>query len=930
MKAAATQSMQHTDDPSAVSPYALTLEEVIAAVGTRRDRGLEAADAAKRLATSGQNAIPEAPRPSIIISFLKQFTSVLDIVLFAAAILSWTIGERGDALGILIAVMIDGVAGFVQERRAEGAVAALRKLVVSEATVLRDGVTIRIPAATVVVGDILVLGEGMAIAADARVIESRDLHASEAPLTGESEPVRKGIHPVREGSPVSERTSMLHMGTDVTSGFGQAVVTATGTHTEFGGIAASLIAIKRPKTPFELRVDRFARRIGTVSFLVAAVVFVLVLSRDVTPIEALLFSIAVLVSIIPEGLPAVLAVVLAIGVHQMAKRKVIVRNLPAVETLGSTDVICADKTGTITENKMTVRAIALLHREVDVTGEGWETEGEFSAEGAPILPAGYPAFDLLLRASACVPRAELSWSQEGGTRRVTGVSGDPTEAALLVAAAKGGLFPSSDGMERVDEIPFTSARKFRAALVRFGHSNRIQGTWVFAAGAYEVISERCVSVLDGGRKEHFAEDARKRFDAANVDMGRRTMRVLAVACKRIEGKEESLEDGDVQGMTFLGLVGMSDPPREGVREAIANCRKAGIRVLMLTGDHKETAVAVAREVGIVSDAKGVYTEHDLAAMDDAAFRTAVLGATVISRVSPEMKYRVVGAFADAGKVVAMTGDGVNDAPALKRSAVGIAMGASGTDVARQAADIVLTDDNFVSIVAAVEEGRVAFRNVRLTTAYLLMSNLGEVVTLVSGLLLGLPLILAPSQILWMNLVTDGLPDVALATERHTQDVLSMPPSSVQGSLVSRRLLYMSAVAAVITAAVTLYMFMQASSTGSFEHARSVAFTTLALSQLWNVFGLRTETGSVFKLGLLSNPFVTIAVLASFGMQVAVVHLPFLQKAFRTTALAPIDWLRIVVVSSVVLIAIEICKFVFRRLDNARSRKLADGAIISAI
>jgi Ca2+-transporting ATPase len=923
--------MQRADGQSAVSPYALTIEEVIAAVGSRRDRGLEAADAAKRLAASGPNAIPEAPRQSILISFFKQFTSVLDIVLFAAAALSWFIGERGDALGILIAVMIDGIAGFVQERRAEDAVAALRKLVVNEATVLRDGVTMRIPATEVVVGDILVLSEGMAVAADARVIESRDLHASEAPLTGESEPVRKGIRPVREGSPVSERTSMLHMGTDVTSGFGQAVVTGIGTRTEFGGIAASLIAIKRDKTPFELRVDRFARRIGTVSFFIAAAVFALVLGRDVPPVEALLFSIAVLVSIIPEGLPAVLAVVLAIGVRQMAKRKVIVRNLPAVETLGSTDVICADKTGTITENKMTVRTIALLHRDVDVTGEGWETEGEFSAEGAPILPAGYPAFDLLLRASACVPRAELTWSQDGGARRVTGTSGDPTEAALLVAAAKGGLFPSSDGMARVDEIPFTSARKFRATLVRFGRSNRIQGTWIFAAGAYEVIAERCVSVMDGGRKERFAEEARKRYDAANIAMGRRTMRVLAIAGKRVEGKEETLDEGDIRELTFFGMVGMSDPPREGVREAIANCRKAGIKVLMLTGDHKETAVAVAREVGIVGEvAKGVYTEHELAEMDDAAFRTAVLGAAVIARVSPEMKYRVVGAFADAGKVVARTGDGVNDAPALKRSAVGIAMGASGTDVARQSADIILTDDNFVSIVDAVEEGRVAFRNVRLTTAYLLMSNLGEVVTLAAGLLLGLPLILAPSQILWMNLVTDGLPDVALATERHTQDVLSMPPSAVQGSLVSRRLLYMSAVAAVITAAVTLYMYMQAASTGSLEHARSVAFTTLALSQLWNVFGLRTETGSVFKLGLFSNPFVTVAVLASFGMQVAVIHLPFLQKTFRTTPLAPIDWLRIVVVSSVVLVAVEACKFVFRRLDNARSRKLTGSAIISAI
>ncbi|MEY4744719.1 MAG: calcium-transporting ATPase [Candidatus Parcubacteria bacterium] len=891
--------------------HAQSAAAAVAALDSDAERGLSSAVAAARLRERGPNELPPEKKPSLVLLFLKQFASGLTYVLFAAAAISFFAGEVNDGLGILIAVLIDAVIGFAQERRAERAVEKLKDLVVKEASVVRDGIVHRVPAREIVPGDVIVLSEGDRIAADARLLESRDLQTDEASLTGESVEVRKSVDPVPADALLGDRRDMAWMGTSVVGGSGLALVVETGPRTAFGRIAVSLAAIKRERTPLETRLDRLGRETGLFAVCLALAVALLGYARGFSLVDMFFFSVALTVSVIPEGLPAVLAIVLAIGVQRMARRKAIVRHVPSVETLGAADVICTDKTGTLTENKMTVREIAVSGRSVSVSGEGWEPVGDFHVDSRRVRPAELPDLDLLLKAVVLCNRA--SFERRDGRIAVVG---DPTEGALVAVAAKAGIERRDLEKEYslVDELPFSSRRKYRAVLEQHVDLDGRRSRAAFVVGAFEVLASRSAEVVSGGRRQPFDAVARSEFEAANAAMAGRAMRVLAVAAKRLPSDQESLAESDVAGLDFVGLVGMIDPPRQGVAKAIARCRAAGIRVIMVTGDQKATAMAIGREIGIVdgADGNGVYTETEVAGFDGRAFARALADASVFARVSPETKLRIVEGLQAAGHVVAMTGDGVNDAPALKKASIGVAMGVNGTDVSREAANMVLADDNFVTIVGAVEEGRIAYRNIKQTAAYLFMTNFGEAVTIIACLFLGLPLPLLPAQILWMNLVTDGLPDVALATESASDDVLSEPPRRKDAPIITRSVLLLSAITASCMCAGTVAVYVWAMRRGDADYARTIAFTAMALFQLWNVFNMRSLKESLATLGLFSNMTVFWAVAASFGLQLAVLYVPALQSVFRTVPLGPVEWSVLVLLSFSIVPVVEAYKWLGRK------------------
>jgi len=893
--------------------HAKSTVELLALLDVDAEKGLTETAAQERLASFGPNELPKEKPKSLLLLFLKQFNSTLHFILFAAAAVSFVTGQRSDAYGILIAILIDAVVGFIQERKAEEAIGKLKDLMRPEAAVWRDGRATRIPAGEVVPGDILMLTEGDRVAADARLIEGKELSTDEASLTGESAPVPKTINAIAADAEVHDRTDMVFMGTAVVSGVGRAVVAGTGVRTELGKIAASLKEIRRPRTPFESRIDALGRSFAIVTVVLAAIVFVFGLLRGHPPVDMFFFAVATIVAVIPEGLPTVLAVVLAFAVRRMAKRNAIIRQLPSVETLGAADVICTDKTGTLTENKMTVREIALVGKDIGVTGEGWEPKGEFRSGGRVLLPGEKRDLDPLCEAVVLCNRASVEWRGEQAT-----AVGDPTEAALLVLGAKAGFDRRAlaDVHRFIDEIPFTSLRRYRSVLVGH-HDGGSESRELFVVGAYDAVVPKCSGVYAEGENRQFDDAAHTRFKSANASMAGRALRILAVAAKKMPENQESVSEADVAGLTLIGLVGMIDPPRPGAAGALAKCRRAGIRVIMITGDQKATALAIGKEIGLIGkdvgpDDRRVMVETEAATMDERTFRARLRDAVIFARVTPQTKLRIVTALTEMGHTVAMTGDGVNDAPALKKAAIGIAMGLGGTEVAREAADMVLADDDFVSIVNAVEEGRTVFRTVKQTTAYLFMTNVGEVVTIMFSLIAGFPLPLLPAQVLWMNLVTDGVTDVALATEKNHGSMLDEPPRRQEAAILSPNILILTVVASTLMCAGTLWMFARSLSGGDIVYARTIAFTTLSVFQLWNVFNMRSVKASLFSIGLFSNPIIFVAVIFSLGLQLAVLYLPALQRLFRTVPLGWHDWLLIAAVTSSIFFAVELFKLACRK------------------
>jgi Ca2+-transporting ATPase len=917
--------------------YRRTVEEVVAGLGSDAWRGLSSEEACARLKRYGPNELEaEKPVPTWR-RFLAQFRDTLVILLLIATAVSvglWAY-ERDSALpyeglAIFAIVLLNGILGYVQESRAERAVAALRAMSAAEASVVRDGERRSALASELVPGDVILVEEGDTIPADARLIQSTALQASEASLTGESLPVHKDVRPIEEEVGLGDRSNMVFSGTAATYGRGRAMVTATGMQTELGKVAGLLRRTEDEATPLQKELDRTGKLLGAIVLVIAAVIVATILLvegvRDPAAIfDVLILGVALAVAAVPEGLPAIVTVVLAIGVQRMARRNAIVRRLPAVETLGSATVIASDKTGTLTKNEMTVRTVVTASGRSDLGGTGYTPEGDLRRDGRLVQDDTLRAeVERALRAAdlannATVNRSDGRWS----------VQGDPTEGALIVAARKVGLSPETldSRFERVGEVPFSSERKLMSTVHR--DAEKPERLAAFAKGAPDVLLPRCSHEIVDDEARPLTDERREEIRAINETLAGEALRTLGVAFRSLPPEEldGEVDDHIERDLVFLGLVGMIDPPREEVREAVDLARGAGIRPIMITGDHPKTAAAIAGELDISAEERAI-TGAELERLSDEELVSEVRESSVYARVNPEHKLRIVRALQKNGQVVAMTGDGVNDAPALKTADIGVAMGITGTDVSKEAADMVLTDDNFASIVAAVEEGRSIFANIQKFLRYLLSSNIGEVFTMFFGVLLAgaiglraggegaVALPLLATQILWINLVTDGPPALALGLDPADRAVMDRPPRPQGSGVITRRMWAGIAFVGLIMAAGTLFVLDYAlpggliDGSGDLPYARTMAFITLMLFQLFNVLNARSDERSAFH-GLFRNAWLWGAVLLSLLLQFLVVYAPFLQPAFGTVALSPSNWLICTAVASSVLWLREASKLVVR-------------------
>ncbi len=880
--------------------HALEQDEVLERVDGSPE-GLDDEQARQRRERVGPNSLEaeEGVRPWRLL--VRQVHNPLIYLLLGAAGVSLVAGKSVDAGVILGVVVLNTILGFVQEWRAEGALAALRQMAAPHARVLRDGQTQQIEAADVVPGDVLVLETGDRVAADARLLRSDDLRIDESALTGESEPVGKEPGRLDEDTPMGDRRNMVWMSTSVTAGRGRAMVVETGMRTEMGQIAGEVRATGREKTPLQKRMQKLGILLGVLGIVLASIVFGLGLLRGYDTVEMLLFSVAVAVSAIPEGLPAVITVTLALGVRRMADRHAIIRRLSAVETLGSTTVICSDKTGTITENQMTVRRIWAGGQVFEVTGEGYQPEGEIRREEGQELDEPPEALNRLLRIGALCNNARVRQQEDRWQ-----AEGNPSEGALLVAARKGGLDADElrERVERVAEVPFSSDRKYMATL---HPPQEGQGRIALVKGAPDRLIEFSSHVLIEGERQEFDDERREQIRQLNERFAGEALRVMAGGYREFPADKQDLEEADVEaGLTLVGLWGMIDPPRQQSKDAVAAAKEAGIRPVLITGDYAATALAIARQVGIAEDGEAL-TAGDVERMDKAELAEATLRSGVFARVSPAHKLKIMEALKDQGQVVAMTGDGVNDAPALKGADIGVAMGESGTEVAKEAADMVLTDDNFATIVHAVEEGRTIYGNLRNVIFFLLSQNAGEILTLSAALVLGLDLPLTAVMILWVNLVTAGACTVPLGVEPQHWDVLREPPRSVKEQIVNKVILRRMALLTPLMAIGTLVLFWHTRRTGDLRQAQTVAFSTMVAFEWFQGLNARSLRLSVFSIGLLSNKWFVLGVGLAILLQLGAVHTPAGHFLLNTVPLTLGQWGWIVLVSSSIWIADEILK-----------------------
>ncbi|MGM0401620.1 MAG: cation-translocating P-type ATPase [Chloroflexota bacterium] len=890
-------------------------------------RGLSPAEVERRLEEYGPNEIEEAEGVSKLEILWAQIKNPLVFVLVMAGLISLAAGKTADAIVIAVVIVVNTLIGFFQEYQAEEALQALKSQAAPEAEVLRDCpdeggcIEERVPATQIVPGDVIMLDAGAKVPADARLFEAVNLEVDEAMLTGESTAVRKTVEPLEGELPTAERTNLVYGGTMVTSGRGRAVVYATGVQTEMGKIATLIQETEKAPSPLQRQVLDLSKKLGILAVGVAALTLILGLIRGLALEEMLLFALASAVSSIPEGLPAVMSITLAVGVNRMAKRNAIIRRLQAVDTLGAATVICSDKTGTLTTNQMTVQRMLAGGKTLYVTGVGFAPDGHFERDGERIDPTADPDARLALHIGALCNNARLveHYDNDDFTWEIRG---EPTEGALVVAAAKAGQHKEEmeERFHHLAELPFSSARKFMATFHRTPEEGE---TYVFVKGAPETVLDMCTQVREDGAPRPLSDKERARIMDENNGMANDALRVLGLAYKTIapdevERYKEALEyDEDDVEFVFAGLAGMMDPPRSEVPEAVARCKQAGVRVIMATGDHQLTGEAIAREVGILEDGDQVFTGSDVERMSDEELDAIIEETAVFARVSPEHKHRIVESLRRQGHVVAMTGDGVNDAPALQAAEIGVAMGITGTDVTRETADMVLTDDNFASIVNAIEEGRGVFQNVRKVVKFLLATNIGEDLTLISALafLSSCCLPITPVQILWVNLVTDGILDITIALEPKEGDVMHEPPRDPEARIINRDILTNIVYVALFMAVGTLGMFVRANRGGNLAYAQTMAFTTLAMFQVFNALNCRSRTKSVFQLGLFSNRWLVGAIAASVLLQIAAEHVPFMQVALGTVPLGLKDWSKIVLISSTILMADELRKLVARTRSN---------------
>ncbi|KRF32026.1 calcium-translocating P-type ATPase, SERCA-type [Paenibacillus sp. Soil787] len=892
--------------------YQLTSEEVLQSQQVSMQQGLPWEEAWKRQAEVGRNELSEGKRVSPITLLLNQFKDFMVLVLLGATLISGLLGEYLDAITIIVIIVMNGILGFTQEFRAERSLRALKELSAPNANVWREGAAHQIPARDLVPGDIILLESGDRVPADVRFLETNGVYIEESALTGESVAVSKITSPISNDEvPLGDQRNLGFMGTMVSRGTAKAIVVRVGMSTEMGKIADLIQNTESMETPLQHRLEQLGKILIIVAIALTVLVVIAGIMHGQPPYAMFLAGVSLAVAAIPEGLPAIVTIALALGVQRMIKRKAIVRKLPSVETLGCASVICSDKTGTLTQNKMTVTHLWVGGDVLEVTGDGYTPVGDIQLSGQNTDALKNPSLSRLLHVSVLCNNATLYEEKQelkrkkgkdgkDGVVSVWNIKGDPTEGALVVLSAKSGITQESlsEKYKRIAEFPFDSERKRMSVLVTSEH-----GRMACTKGAPDVLIQHCSYILWDGKVIPFTSTLKQKVISANEGMAKSALRVLGIAYKELKSSDRYEDYEDVENsLIFVGLTGMIDPPRKEVRESISKCRKAGIKTIMITGDHQTTAEAIAKQLGMIP-ANGVsMSGQQIASLSDDELDAKVNDTYVYARVSPEHKLRIVKALQRKGHVVAMTGDGVNDAPAIKAADIGIAMGITGTDVSKEASSLILSDDNFSTIVAAIEEGRGIYENIRKFIRYLLASNVGEIMTMFIAMMAGLPLPLVPIQILWVNLVTDGLPAMALGVDQAEKDLMQHKPRSSKENIFARRLGWKIISRGILIGVCTLGAFwlvlrVNPSDADTLVKAQSVAFATLVMAQLIHVFDCRSSR-SIFHRNPFQNRYLVLAVLSSLILMLAVMYVEALQPIFKTVPLGWKDWILVLVAAGI--------------------------------
>jgi len=891
--------------------YRKTIKETESGLDTSLRSGLSETEVKQRLEKIGFNQLKEGKKRTVWNMFSDQFKNVLIIILLISAVVSVLLGEITDAIVIGIIVLLNAIMSVLQEYRAEKSLDALKKMTVPETLVIRDGRQKKIKSLQLVPGDIVLLESGDRIPADLRLVELSDMRIQEAVLTGESEPVEKNTRIIdAEDVSLGDRTNMAYMGTSVIAGRGKGVVVVTGMDTQMGQIAGMLQEQKQGLTPLQKKLNQVGKNLGVLILFIIAIVVLVGCLRGIDFFDMFMTGISLAVAAVPEGLPAVVTIVLALGVQRMIKKNAIVRRLPAVETLGATTVICSDKTGTLTQNQMTVQKLVLSDREIAIEGAGYQPFGQFRQDGQSVQPSDDQTMALLLKAATLCNNAVLRQNEDSQHWEIIG---DPTEGSLVVAAAKAGY--QKEGLEneypRLKEFPFDSDRKRMSTINQIPEG----GNMLFVKGAPEQMIDLCTKYRENEQTRQLSESMKERIVKQNKVLASQALRVLAIAYREITPQEkerleknEKLDSDQMEDqLIYLGLMAMIDPPRKEAAQAVQICRKAGIRPIMITGDYSLTAQAIATQLDIYRPDDRIISGSELEKMTQSELEKVVLKTTIFARVSPRHKRRIVRALQKNNQVVAMTGDGVNDAPALKESDIGVAMGITGTDVSKEAADMILIDDNFSSIVSAVEEGRKIYQNIRKFIRYLLSCNLGEIITIFVAILIGLPRPLLPIQILWVNLVTDGFPALALGLDPGEADLMKHPPRDPDEGIFSGKMGFNIFSQGIFIGMITLIAFYYGYSQYSLVIGETMAFGTLSFSQLWQSLNSRSEQYSLIKLGIFTNRYLVLAIFVSGILQLLVMLIPFLQSIFGVTALTYSQWLVVILISLTAIPFVEILK-----------------------
>lgn len=889
--------------------YKENINNIFKELSVQKEIGLNHSEASNRLQQYGTNELKEEKKESFFFKIINQFKDFLVIILIAASIISMIVGETTDAIVILAIVVVNAILGIVQEGKAEKALEALKKMASPNAKVLRNGKIDIVPANTIVPGDVAFIEAGDIVPADLRLFESSNLKIDESSLTGESVPVEKDSNIYIEGEvSLGDRKNMAYMSTIVTYGRGKGIVVGTGENTEIGKIAEMLQNYGDETTPLQRKLNELGKYLGISCIIICGVVFAIGLFQGRNILDMFMISISLAVAAIPEGLPAIVTIVLALGMKKMVKRNAIVKKLLAVETLGCTTFICSDKTGTLTQNEMTVTKAFTNMNALCITGHGYKPGGQFFIDNNPINSQEKQDINLLL--TSCILCNDASLEKTDDETNTWRIVGDPTEGALITFAEKGDLAKKdlNKSYPRIEEIPFDSNRKMMTTF----HENFPLGNIVsFTKGAPDIVIKNCKNIYVNGKKVQFTDDLKKKVIDENSKYSKEALRVLAFAYRTYDNIPSNINSKTIEkNMTFIGLVGMIDPPRKEAKDAIDVCKKAGIKSVMITGDYKDTAFAIAKSLGIAKSEDEAMTGDELNKISDEELEKRVKTTRVYARVSPEHKVRIIEALKNNGEVIAMTGDGVNDALALKRADIGVSMGITGTDVAKNTADVILTDDNFASIVSAVEEGRIIYSNIKKFVFFLLSCNIGEILIVLLSILFNLPVPLIPIQLLWLNLITDSFPALALGVEKGEPDIMEIPPRNPNEPILNKRMAIGIGIQSIALTIAVLLSYMWGLNIHGHNNlivARTIAFATLITAELLRAYSSRSERFTLFEIGFFTNHTLIYSTILSFLLLIAVIYIPILQPIFKTYPISLKEWSIIIRFAIIPIITGELSK-----------------------